>query len=145
MSVFDHFMGLALKGLNLSHEVMTDFFVYRQICTFKSVTSNSKYTCYSSLLFPQTSRRPTTYNHPLILLGESSLEILKQIQQIPNGQIFLQGIRKGRSSDYFFSSFILTTYSTVCSCHVTYAFQSESRLYSCLNVKELLARSRREV
>ena len=33
---------------------------------------------------------------------------------------------------------------TVCSCHVTYAFQSESTLCSCLNVKELLARSRRE-
>ena len=31
---------------------------------------------------------------------------------------------------------------TVCSCHVTYAFQSESTLYSCLNVKELLASSR---
>ena len=30
----------------------------------------------------------------------------------------------------------------VCSCHVTYAFESESTLYSCLNVKELLARSR---
>ena len=34
---------------------------------------------------------------------------------------------------------------TVCSCHVTYAFQSESTLYSCLNVKELLVRSRREI
>ena len=34
---------------------------------------------------------------------------------------------------------------TVCSCHVTYTFQSESTLYSCLNVKELLARSRREI
>ena len=33
----------------------------------------------------------------------------------------------------------------VCSCHVTYTFQSESTLYSCLNVKELLARSRREI
>ena len=31
---------------------------------------------------------------------------------------------------------------TVCSYHVTYAFQNESTLYSCLNVKELLARSR---
>ena len=30
----------------------------------------------------------------------------------------------------------------VCSYHVTYAFQSESTLYSCLNVKEVLARSR---
>ena len=34
---------------------------------------------------------------------------------------------------------------TACSCHVTYAFQSESTLYICLNVKELLARSRREI
>ena len=34
---------------------------------------------------------------------------------------------------------------TVCSYHVTYAFQSESTFYSCLNVKELLARSRREI
>ena len=33
----------------------------------------------------------------------------------------------------------------VCSCHVTYAFQSESTLCSCLNVKELLARSSREI
>ena len=30
----------------------------------------------------------------------------------------------------------------VCSCHVTHVFQSESTLYSCLDVKELLARSR---
>ena len=34
---------------------------------------------------------------------------------------------------------------TVCSCHVTYAFESESTLYSSLNVKELLARCRREI
>ena len=34
---------------------------------------------------------------------------------------------------------------TVCSCHVTYTFQSESTLYSSLNVKKLLARSRREI
>ena len=31
---------------------------------------------------------------------------------------------------------------TVCSYHVTYAFQSESTLYSCLNVKELFARTK---
>ena len=31
---------------------------------------------------------------------------------------------------------------TVCYRHVTYVFQSESTLYSCLIVKELLARSR---
>ena len=34
---------------------------------------------------------------------------------------------------------------SVYSCHVTYAFQSESTLYICLNVKELLAQSRREI
>ena len=37
--------------------------------------------------------------------------------------------------------FLNNYHSTVCSCHVTYAFHSESTLYSCLNVKELLARS----
>ena len=34
---------------------------------------------------------------------------------------------------------------TVCSCYVTLAFQSESTVCSCLNAKELLARSRREI
>ena len=41
--------------------------------------------------------------------------------------------------------YICTVHLTVCAYHVTYAFQSESTLYSCLNVKELLARSRREI
>ena len=34
---------------------------------------------------------------------------------------------------------------TVCSYNVTYAFQSESTLYSCLNVKELLALNRGKI
>ena len=34
---------------------------------------------------------------------------------------------------------------TTCSNHVTYAFQSESTLYSCLNVKKPLVRSRRRI
>ena len=34
---------------------------------------------------------------------------------------------------------------TVCSYHVTYAFQSESTLYSCLNVSEILLKSRHEI
>ena len=34
---------------------------------------------------------------------------------------------------------------TVCSYHVTYTFQTESTLYSCLMAKELLTRSRREI
>ena len=34
---------------------------------------------------------------------------------------------------------------TACYYHVTSAFQSESTLYSCLNVKELLAGNRRDI
>ena len=34
---------------------------------------------------------------------------------------------------------------TVCSYHVTYAFQSESTLYNWLNVKEILARNRHKI
>ena len=33
----------------------------------------------------------------------------------------------------------------LCYYHVTYQFQSESTIYSCLNVKELLARSRHHI
>ena len=41
---------------------------------------------------------------------------------------------------YILLAFLLITIAlTVCSYHVTYAFRSESTLYSCLNVKELLA------
>ena len=35
-----------------------------------------------------------------------------------------------------------TVHLTVCSYHVKYAFQSESTLYNCMNIKELLARNR---
>ena len=35
--------------------------------------------------------------------------------------------------------------SSLCYYHVTYAFQSESTLYICLHVKDLLARSRRKI
>ena len=34
---------------------------------------------------------------------------------------------------------------TVCYYHVTHTFQSESTLYSCLNVKEFLARNRHDI
>ena len=38
--------------------------------------------------------------------------------------------------------FVLSSlFLIVCSCHVTYAFQSKSTLYSYLTVKELFARS----
>ena len=38
-----------------------------------------------------------------------------------------------------------TWYRIKCSYHVTHAFQSESTLCSCLNVKELLAQNRRQI
>ena len=41
--------------------------------------------------------------------------------------------------------FINSVKNTVCSYHATYVFHNESTLYSCLNVKELLARSRCEI
>ena len=41
--------------------------------------------------------------------------------------------------------FICTVPLTVCYCHVTYVFKSESALYSFLNVEELLALIRRKI
>ena len=40
---------------------------------------------------------------------------------------------------------VCTVHLTVCYYHVTYMFQSESTLYSCLNVKELLSRNRCDI
>ena len=40
---------------------------------------------------------------------------------------------------------VCTVHLIVCSYHVTYEFESESTLYSCLNAKELLARKRRHI
>ena len=34
---------------------------------------------------------------------------------------------------------------TVCSCHVTYVFHSESTFYSCMNLKELFAPEKRDI
>ena len=39
----------------------------------------------------------------------------------------------------------INTLLVVCSYHVMYAFQNESTFYSCLNVKELLARNRHDI
>ena len=39
----------------------------------------------------------------------------------------------------------IKTIMTACSCHVTYALNSKSTLYSCLNVKELLAWNRHKI
>ena len=46
---------------------------------------------------------------------------------------------------YITFQYITSIYRTVCSDHVTYTFQSESTLYICLNIKELLARNRGDI
>ena len=58
---------------------------------------------------------------------------------------FLANRHKNLENGKTFSSLFKYLPNTVCSCHVTYAFQSESTLYGCLNVKELLARSSRKI
>ena len=51
-------------------------------------------------------------------------------------------IGKGLVTPQFdISNLPFTSSLIVCYYHVTYAFQSESALYSCLNVKELFARN----
>ena len=44
-----------------------------------------------------------------------------------------------------FWALICTVHYTVCSYHVTYAFQSEPNFDACLNIRELLSRSRRQI
>ena len=39
---------------------------------------------------------------------------------------------------------MFTVHFTLCSSQVMYAFQNEPELYSCMNVKELLARNRHD-
>ena len=48
------------------------------------------------------------------------------------------------SNIYYWEKLTFSRFDCV-SCHVTHAFQSESTLYSYLSVKELCARSRREI
>ena len=46
---------------------------------------------------------------------------------------------------YLSLTLLIITILPVCFYHVKHAFQGESTLYGCLNVKELLARNRREI
>ena len=46
---------------------------------------------------------------------------------------------------YFENLAFSTLFSRLCSCHVTYAFQSESTIYSCLNVKDFLSPRRCQI
>ena len=56
--------------------------------------------------------------------------------------VFLKKYLEAESS-YLFSQ--KSPLETVWYYHLTHAFQSESTIYSCLNVKELLARNKRDI
>ena len=45
-----------------------------------------------------------------------------------------EGLHLSLGSETNVIEFLVILHLTVCSCHVTYAFQSESTLYICLNV-----------
>ena len=91
----------------------------------------------------------TLISHQVIL----TLIPRRYLNGLLNGKCLLIQVLPNKLGKSFFFSKNKQAYSplikfnnlTVCSCHVTYGFQSESTLYSCLNVKELLARSRREI
>ena len=68
----------------------------------------------------------------------SSLSVILQCSGPSN---YLQEIQASQQLIFMATKTIMT----VCSCHVTYVFQSESIHYSCLNVKELLAGSRHKI
>ena len=59
--------------------------------------------------------------------------------------LFLQNFLVNTNDSTVLSVLICTVHWTVRYYHVTYAFHSESTLYSCLNVKELIAQNRRNI
>ena len=98
--------------------------------TMKAVNTKKNKSVY--LLFNRAKGRPLMMNvgqmlDPRINLGDPSKDLVQEWAQ--NHCVILSGVNT----------------NTACSYHVTYAFQSESTLFSCLNVKEFLARNRREI
>ena len=61
-----------------------------------------------------------------------------QVTKMPIMQDYVANIQKQKYQ-------LQLLFLTVCSYHVMYAFQSESTLYICLNVKELLAQNRCDI
>ena len=82
-----------------------------------------------------------TYQNKIVKL----LTLLTQLLTKNNSKKLKDDINQILKELYNSKQITKQVYNTVCFYHVTYAFQSESTLYSCLNVKELLARSRREI
>ena len=75
--------------------------------------------------------------------NEVSIEdFLRKCDQIRRFlRIWSRLLKKSLTENFIFCTVI----QTVCYYHVTYKFQSESTLCSCLNDKELLARKRRHI
>ena len=77
---------------------------------------------------------------------------LAQINKHSNGYTFRGLCKRGKSfhlrekdAHISYTTARENVFLIVCFYHVTYEFESESTLYSCLNVKELLAQSRRHI
>ena len=76
--------------------------------------------------------------------------MIPEICFIPSELLLVNSVRQKVglvSTDFFKKLYVQINFIllTVCYYHVMYAFQSKSTLYSCLNVKELLARNRRDI
>ena len=106
-------------------------------------TTSMQYTKVTSIHYQTLSKRDTTWKIDVNNLSVCSLQDLLLLFLDKRNDF------ANKNNEFYYRSIkkILTTINgmTVCSCHATYVFQSESTLYSCLNVKELLARSRREI
>ena len=87
------------------------------------------------------------------VFGKTMGNLRKRISAklVNNAKVYVKCISKPTfvSQTIFDKNFVaiheIKVVLTVCFYHVTYEFESESTLYSCLNVKELLARSGRHI
>ena len=107
---------------------------------FKSTTGalinelvNDSYDFYQTLIetaLPLRQMMAKTLNN----LDDDTMNNIEQVNSIPTYLITLVCTLSDKLGALI-----------VCSYHVTYAFQSKSTLYVCLNVKELFARNRRDI
>ena len=105
----------------------------------KKLLSKEHY-CYKiHALLMKSSAYPLSIDNPLIeswyIYADLTVMTLWNLNHlwIKHAELCLKG------------TFIKASFMTVCSYHVTYAFQIESILNSCLYVKELLAKNRRDI
>ena len=85
--------------------------------------------------------------HRLTIIWNLSLKLSSENFLIEISSIiifFTESMRKKFEFRYVYLQLTQKSIFTACSYHVTYAFQSQFTLYSCLNVKELVAWNRRD-